>query len=122
MKAGRELDVLVADKVMGWKRDGSRIVRPDGSSFEGPEENMPDDDLYARYSYPSYSTNMASAMEVVCKVSMWDESKRVDFGMELRNALGLVGGSREPSYADIVDDLAKLTPEAICRAALKAWV
>lgn len=63
MKPGRELDALVAEKVMGWNRDHEKRKL---SYYYG-------DDLYAQdlitkltdVEIPSYSTDIAAAWEVV---------------------------------------------------------
>ena len=61
MKAGRELDALVAEKVMGWTWDGKTAWSPTGSRLW-----MVRKDPY--WWLPYYSTDIAAAWEVVEKL------------------------------------------------------
>ena len=99
----RELDALVAEKVMGWRRREGRWLVPDR--------------VYSRRNCPRYSTSIAAAWQVVerfeervaiegpvttsdiwrCSIwTSWDEN-------------------RESSVADTTS-----APRAICLAALRA--
>lgn len=115
MKPGRELDALVAEKVMGWKPEIERSVHIIGDGRFGVEQertiNLP----------PNYSTSIASAWEVVERM-VGDE---MEFDLDLHY---------EPEYTivefkKVIDG--KLIAEsgevwrnpppfAICLAALKA--
>lgn len=109
LKPGRELDALVAEKVMGLNP-----VWGDASSFEDPNE-FPDDLMYRKgrwYAVLYYSTNIAAAWEVVGYMSnretvfkVWRSPARVPelWYVELHN--------------HVVEGLT--APHAICLAALK---
>jgi hypothetical protein len=109
LAAGRELDALVAEKVMGWTsvRTGKKY---DASDF---------DDLYGqppggadwRYPVPRYSEDIAAAWGVVQKIGLfvgpfvageWWASLSIDDYLNSRCSKGATG------------------PLAICRAALSA--
>lgn len=55
LKAGQELDTLVAEKVMGWK------VVDDPVNYRGVAINTPDGDMG---DLPKFSTDIAAACEV----------------------------------------------------------
>jgi starvation-inducible outer membrane lipoprotein len=87
----RERDALVAVKVMGWEVVRGTVVPPGYESWSKPE-------------VPSYTTDICAAWEVVEMMKRMDEHVRYHF-----------------------DDLTceryciwELTPEIICKAALKA--
>ena len=136
MKAGRELDTLVAEKVMGlqlmrWTNHPTFepvVIRGDGRCnrcgwplFDNPEKGctaencsmrpMPD---YPRI--PDYSTSIAAAWEVVEKVQLFNSL-----------ALAQQDGTWEKPWAvieqgedgDMISE-AVTAPLAICLAALKA--
>lgn len=100
MPAGRELDALVAEKVMLW------VVDRLSNHWCGVPTNgtaLPSD-------IPSYSTDIGAAWEVVEKMRTHsDVQVWVRFVWEL-----------PMSARGIHALLANLSPEAICRAALKA--
>lgn len=100
LKPGRELDALIAEKVMGWKPP--EFI--DGVSLERRWKN----DRGEFDSLPRYSTDIAAAWEVVEKI-------------------GLIIGKNGPVWdAQDLWDLpvyfasADTAPHAICLAALKA--
>lgn len=73
MKAGRELDALIAEKVMGWKNE---VAFADAKSLEDHmgsykshvrAEDFPVSDLL-----PHYSTDIAAAWDVVQKLDVQD--------------------------------------------------
>ena len=127
MKAGPELDKLVAEKVMGW------VLTQDG-----PGEGAWEDDYSADYgrwmpsdspgagphaweTVPSYSTNIAAAWEVVEKVSELSDGHftLMKFTTHYR------AGFQTPVPYDSDDrfehwSVADTAPLAICRAALAA--
>lgn len=111
MKPGRELDSLVAEKVMGWRKDS------DGD-WERPSKDAIDG-WYPDHLFP-YSTDIAAAWEVVEKLtaqfgddftiwSIWSRENKI-------RARFNRGESR--TYAAQAD--APTAPHAICLAALKA--
>ena len=119
MPAGRELDALVAEKVMGfclcpydpkWMRaDTGSGIWIDGDTWRCTDHGKP-----AFTPWRSYSTDIAAAWEVVEKmredyeprIELWDE------GWEVTILTGTDRGS--------ASGRALTAPLAICRAALKA--
>jgi hypothetical protein len=123
MKAGRELDALVAEKVFGAKlirsefHEGAPVVacdfpdRPVGSAFGN---------------LPPYSTDIAAAWEVVEKVGRhWN-----GFDFCIFSDKGFVSGVEEwragwfeagyGEYEGRADATSDTLPHAICLAALKS--
>lgn len=102
MEAGRELDALVAEKVMGLDCSW-RCVTLDGTGRDrGPARRI-----------KPYSTNIDAAWEVVEKLK---ENHTVNIhGYSDGWEVGLIG----PGSA-AVDGQAETAPHAICLAALKA--
>ena len=105
MEAGRELDALVAEQILGWEREERRKssylpwphwVAPNGTAF---------------IELPRFSEDVGEAWEVVEKLKMrcgYSHGRGDPFAMlECEKSDTLV------VYADTV-------PLAICRAALKA--
>jgi hypothetical protein len=131
MNAGRELDALVAEKVMGWKWQRHEDSKgwwcetfhdPNGLKAlvrdeKGTREShwWPGGEMGAR-SMPSYSTEISAAWEVVEKMvgkrpAFFVMDRPVDvFSKEWRCAFDTSGAY---SWADSA-------PFAICLAALKA--
>ena len=69
----RELDALVAEKVMGWKPYSKRKQREAGATWTHP------DGYNAGYgSWPEYSTDIAAAWLVVEKMRQKGYSVRID--------------------------------------------
>ena len=75
MEAGREMDALVAEKVMGWKWDASNPLQhllfgPDGAIgaviFYDGRAN--DGGIVQPLDCPYYSTDIATAWEVVERI------------------------------------------------------
>lgn len=119
MKAGRELDQLVAEKIMGWRKH----------AVEGYWHNAPTDQLYdaswiggsnlGTYDYcwfdldgfPRYSTCIARAWEVVERADQF----------EMHGSIGDGPYRAWLSFADKDEEASALSmPLAICLAALKA--
>lgn len=108
MKPGRELDALVAEKVMGWKFLGGALLSP--KNQETPTEY---DWQKPTSKVPFYSTDIAAAWEVAMKLgnviihTYWvGEPKFVE--------ASIVGS--DAVYKTAAGDSA---PHAICLAALK---
>ncbi len=112
MKAGRELDALVAEKVMGWVFQ--KATRP----FEYPGWSLPNGDFKNIAELPPVSTNIAAAWQVVEKVRELTVSLNNADGWECcfstTNGSFLVAGDEE-FYGR-----ASTAPHAICLAALRA--
>lgn len=128
MKAGRELDALVAERVMEW---ASIEMRHSPGGVVSPEPPMGFDTRGNRYaSIPRYSTDIASAWEVVEKVLQdhgdYDFAIVADYlgGVIWRasfSADDLVANDSSgmpPVFTDGPDGLT--APLAICIAALRA--
>lgn len=60
LKAGRELDALVAEKVMGWEVCNSERGAP-------PRKTWDKNTIAMSCPIPHYSTDIAAAWEVLCK-------------------------------------------------------
>ena len=113
LKPGRELDALIAEKVMGIKLEKSQI-------FDGPG-------YYCASTYiiiPTYSTDITFAWEVVekmkkmlgCRFFIYDCHE--DGTIEASFFASRVGGITE--VPDGMLATAKSIPHAICLAALRA--
>ncbi len=107
--AGRELDALVAEKVMGWHHTGS-------------DDRYPVDDKGRSQLYvPDYSTDIGAAWAVV------ERMRELDWRMLLENWVSSSDAYaaffhpqdryRYGNHIGVTDDTA---PLAICRAALRA--
>jgi hypothetical protein len=122
MEAGRELDALVAEQVMGWKRETYSFNNWRDGKVESMELSglMGPDGLREVDQFPFYSTDIAAAWEVVEKLEEeniarleltrlgwdWQKTWRVSFFTTAVSEGAIVEG-------DIV-------PLTICRAALLA--
>ena len=101
MKPGRELDALIAEKVMGWTSVG-RAKNAD-HDFYGITTKK---DLECVYRVPKFSTDFTAAWEVLKKVKSFDGRRSGVFLDEL--------------FPRSSRDLWNLSPSAVCFAALKA--
>ena len=138
MPAGREMDALVAQKVMGeskWEPFVRSVIpnEPCGTSFNGcPYEKDNHykywhetglEELHNRKSPKYYSTSISSAWEVVEKLSkikaIWVGNERDGNGWTC-----LIGEPNPhvllPEAKVDADGYGESAPLAICRAALKA--
>lgn len=116
MPAGREMDALVAEKVMGWKREwvtnSATLMRREvfcppgviGWISSGEKDGIPNE-------VPYYSTSISAAWEVVEKM----EADGV--GCKLSN---YAPGWRAEFYKNEGDAGADTAALAICRSALRA--
>lgn len=115
MEAGRELDALVAQHVMGCKVLGSELT----GFFCGcsPETHRDKDGFL-----PRFSTDIAAAWEIVEKVKATSSRGYVlDFLRgEWTVGLRACGDAGEPELYDHCAGCAEEAPLAICKAALKA--
>ena len=114
MRVSRELDALIAERVMGWELDDL----PEGVVWEGNSETG--GGVTARTAVPRYSTDIAAAWEVVEKIrgagftfSLWDNANQYaapwDCRFTHRDDVGQKGIAIEGT-----------APHAICLAALRA--
>lgn len=119
MKAGREMDALVAEKVMGWKRFAvcDKLHPP----------YMEETRHTFAHGFPDYSTDITAAWEVAEKMRVavmpidgggW-AAKDISIDATHGTELYIIPGSDEECYGWTKADTA---PLAICRAALKAVI
>lgn len=114
MQAGRELDLLIAEKVMGFDRWNARV---------DPMNRNGEPQYYMGYPHghdfaPEYSTDLTAAMQVAMKLM-----QRPDDGFWLYAELtepDLWLAGFENMEVERVSDTGETLPLAICRAALKA--
>jgi hypothetical protein len=104
MQAGRELDALVAEKVMGWKVKHMDVY---GWMYSLPDRNR-------WTNVPHFSSNIADAWQVV-------EKARKDFGF-----IDILpyGSGYETVVRTLNGDIhtkVETAPHAICLAALRAF-
>lgn len=131
--AGRELDALVAEKVMDFPierfpEDGYSIMRVPGTNWAAVETEYG----IARYTefLPAFSTDIAAAWEVLNRIhsqsverdQFWPFSKRSLFYHELEKLCVVVDGDKtfEVAWPDALGIFRDRIPEFICLAALKA--
>ena len=119
MKPGRELDALVAKKVMGW--DGfSGIIETSpevGFSTEEIDELVKTGKL--RFRPPEYSTDIAAAWQVVEKM----QRENHDFAIHITSCRDEDNQWQPHFNISVTRTLltgSKTAPHAICLAALKA--
>lgn len=119
---GRELDALIAEKVMGWEN-----VHKHGSRLVGIPPTQPGIPVcLAGGEIPPYSTDIAAAWEVVEKLQkdnpFWKTSNYE--GWMNFNLGPTTGNDGFGWYANFGDSntiaYGKTAPHAICLAALKA--
>ena len=106
MEAGRELDALVAEKVMGYEDMGIGI----GLRFQKPSQTG----VKVLYELPSYSTRIAAAWEVVEKLREQFIAVTITT-MGPRDQVHVFTTHNGERMTKVWDDTA---PLAICRAAL----
>lgn len=136
MEAGRELDALVTEKVMGWqwfKMDtqglavgidhpwaNTRSLRPDKSN--GVWTLVASLDLPMHFDnrcIPHYSTNIAAAWLVVENLNK--REWRVEIAHTVNSGVDVVIAKwEEGHFGGEFAEWAETAPLAICRAALKA--
>lgn len=112
MPAGPDLDVLIAEKVMGWKLEG--VFHDDPDEWEGWRD-AEGQGGYA--SPPSYSTAIEAAWDVLEK--MHNGESRFHWSISSDNICDFspFGPNDSPIYRA---PRCESVPLAICRAALKA--
>lgn len=109
MKAGRELDALVAEKVMGMGDQHTVKLQPDGSF-------VPTGEIW--YNCPEFSTDMADAWRVLRKAADLDRHKTITFITALRIH---VAERKDMDYRITeYQVMIYMDPEDICNAMLEA--
>ena len=123
MKPGRELDALIAEKVMGLHEFCSYAGKSKASLGWG--KNGADFFKGEISALPSYSTNIASAWEIVEKLQSLRKSVRVYNQGIVSETTDLYSCEIENRYYEGEPDTwfsgwVESAPHAICLAALKA--
>jgi hypothetical protein len=113
MPAGREMDALVAEKIMGW----AKHPHTDSPTFwwEGPTKSYLIGDL------PHYSTDISNAWEVLEEMQSGIFSARQRFYQALNEQVDIQAGlpmGQHVAWPAALGMLCKVMPLAICRAAL----
>lgn len=110
LNPGRDLDALVAEKVMGW------MTRGTGESISDPAEWVMPNGLRGREAPPFYSTDISAAWQVVEKMNR--------DGWCFRVASASPDNNYYEGYFVKGDKVSQVwldtAPHAICVAALKA--
>lgn len=118
MPAGREMDALIATKVMGWKVDDLTATSPTGSS----NSRIPHGDEWLEY----YSTDMTTAWLVVEKLMhdgfIWKSNGNEACGNLIYSFSFAKNDDGYEDYFQTYDSgiTENNLPLAICRAALLA--
>jgi len=108
MKPGRELDALVAEKVMGWTYGHPCPEGMDCLHWADEKGKVRD------YKPPQYSTDIAAAWEVVEKMSeQWPQYQLA----KIEDGWSVMWGFDGYGWPEATG---KTAPEAICKAALLA--
>ncbi len=115
MDAGRDLDALVAEKVLGWRHIKWERTTPLGRS---PKNLL----SLVLEEVPYYSTDIAAAWQVVERMRSTIVSKRQNFLfylVEVISARIFPNGAHNPRI-DMSQIMLHVQPVDICIAALKA--
>jgi hypothetical protein len=122
MIAGRELDALVAEKVMGWREIHRSLFTGYKPGHKGKIQKVSCSPRLGCHRIPNYSTDIAAAWEVVEKVTSAVGPHREEFNFSM-------GGPRRNKWTcqfcpgcvcHPAEASADTVPLAICLAALKA--
>lgn len=106
MKPGRELDALVAEKVMGWKRVGETLIPP-----------MPPGSSVCVPAFPQYSTDAALIPYIVARMAKLG----FDFTIGSRSPEpGFLSTFRNLKTDEHYKGVGENFSEATCLAALRA--
>lgn len=109
MKPGRELDILVAENVMGWKFHVHGVGSFDSGHWEHPDGRVARIRSHIN-PLPYYSTDITAAWEVVEKLDLLENAQ---LGKNISGFWGVWGNDGSFSCGE--------TPAlAICLAALRA--
>jgi hypothetical protein len=117
LEAGRELDTLVAEKVMGWTKWRSPVV-PRGSAE--PDCWLTNDRTSPTFkiAHWSPSTDIACAWQVVER--MRDRGFALELHYEFGCSIQWVADFSNDGWSSTGEQLGDTAPLAICRAALAA--
>jgi hypothetical protein len=122
--AGRELDALIAEKVMGWTRYPAGMHPTDNRTISGVLYCPPyyPYDAGSANVVPYYSTNISEAWEVVTKLAergLW-MTMLTPFNAADGFHVAYTPHGEAQWQAGLGTVIADTAPLAICRAALKA--
>lgn len=118
MKPGRDLDALVAEKVMGWLNNEKDTLAP---GMWGIMDWRADGTPFLAANFPSYSTDITAAWEVVDRLSSdgsWVLHGQEGLGWEAE--LNYQNGRFLQNEDTVSIGRGNTAPHAICLAALKA--
>ncbi|OMD34799.1 BC1872 family protein [Paenibacillus odorifer] len=118
MKPGREMDALIAEKVLGWtdiRRVNPAVIH--SFSADGNHANFGFSPvLYKHVPFPLYSTDISAAWEVVEKLRIAVTPQSIGAPEEL----SYMAEYENAPYVELKRVFAKTAPEAICKCALLA--
>ena len=136
MKAGRELDVLVAEKVMGLivsnKKNGSGVsyITPkEGECYAKGADTITDGMGWVHELCPLYSTDISAAWRVVehfkslgkeLQIVSFSGSDEQQWSVSNCNCESMFYGGWEGTGAGEITVFSDTAPHAICLAALEA--
>ena len=109
MKAGRELDALVAEKVMGLSKGGTDV--------NGVFVYLDHIEGGIWTAVPNYSTDIAAAWEVLCKMGEIGFGHLIELSPQKLHNVGFKNIKTGIFYSSMQS---KTTSHGICLAALKA--
>lgn len=128
IEAGHKLDLLIAERVMGWTR-GDRYGNGNGEWLRAEDAGKTWRLTWDQT--PRFSTNMADAWLVVTKLradGYWVAVEPSGYapdlgGWDLEGWLATIVGPRDVDYSErrAGNRVAATAPLAICNAALKAF-
>lgn len=127
LMAGRELDALVAEKVMGWTNVQANAFTPYGQDACGtPPDGIKPMWNSGRSAIPRYSTDIAAAWQVwetLRQSGRWcclelSSDYDICWTAQLTPAETREGAPHVPTV--VIDDAAYTAAETICHAALRA--
>ena len=114
MNAGRDLDALVAERVMGWVHHPEQILGMPPSTQAEFWTYMSGESRHHVPAIPSYSTSLAAAWEVVEKFRGFEIIRIMD-----QYVVHIPASILKDDYL-VEGIVADTAPLAICLAALKA--
>ena len=119
MEAGRELDALVAEQVMGWKKIDGVWKGPRGETMTLLDATV---DNIAHSCCPPYSTSIADALSMAMAIKCATYFSLLAPGNNYGNGIEWSAGWANddydgPSFAILAT--ASTAPLAICRAAIQ---
>lgn len=132
MDAGRELDALVAERVMGyqwWHREGLRnhLLSPDAAQWAGSLDMKPgaaETDKAFYNGAPPYSTDIAAAWEVIERMTAQGWHYEIGGPAASTPHWARFGRGDYDPHNDEWDEqhigMGSAAPHAICLAALRA--